>query len=126
MGTYATGHRIHCAAWRVATPRCTANSYAYLRKPVEWEDLFARRSARQRRASKRIPTVGLRAALVFRNVSIGPQASGDLLDLAAAVRAQCGVGGRAAIIQTQIRKCLVHRPDAVRCHAQGSDAKTHQ
>ena len=42
MGTYATGHRIHCAAWRVATPRCTANSYAYLRKPVEWEDLIER------------------------------------------------------------------------------------
>ena len=69
---------------------------------------FVRRSARERRASTRIPTVGLRAALVFRNQSInqsiGPQASGDLLDLAAAVRAQCGVGGRAAIIQTQIRK----------------------
>ena len=42
MGTYATGHRIHCAAWRVATPRCIANSYAYLRKPVEWEDLIER------------------------------------------------------------------------------------
>jgi len=34
--------RIHCAAWRVATPRCIANSYAYLRKPVEWEDLIER------------------------------------------------------------------------------------
>ena len=118
-------HRIHCAAWRVATPRCTANSYAYLETGrMGGPDRTG--SPVARRASKRIPTVGLRAALVFRNVSIGPQASGDLLDLAAAVRAQCGVGGRAAIIQTQIRKCLVHRPDAMRCHAQVSDAKTHQ